>query len=114
MIRVGWVSNSSSSSFAIIGKRLNGLHEVDLSTGDTYLAFSWEGGYEGIDCITLTPGLLNAMKNIDAAFDVWLAKEMVYEEKKNVHISAGEYDIMTVEVDQNSTTTIEELYERYE
>lgn len=122
-IREDFVTNSSSSSFVIIGKDVS-FDDIDLTQGHYIIVgkYLWDGQ----DIINATMPILNYIKNKKMEDLFSYMKEFTAEEygtsfslkklKEFVDKTAKEDDEITVttfDIDYHSTTTLAEFIERY-
>lgn len=122
-IREDFVTNSSSSSFVIIGKDVS-FDDIDLTQGHYIIVgkYLWDGQ----DIINATMPILNYIKNKKMEDLFSYMKEFMAEEcgtsfslkklKEFVDKTAKEDDEITVttfDIDYHSTTTLDEFIERY-
>jgi hypothetical protein len=111
-IRVGFVTNSSSSSFVVIGKRVK-LEEIDLSKGD-YIVF---GNYmcEGQDVFAITEDMLDVLGTLAYDFEYCLVYKYLREPDGTVvTIHGGDYQVWAGNEDQHSSMSADDLLENYE
>jgi len=117
-IRNGFVSNSSSSSFLIIGKKcsdLSNLTKADIKKGITAIGkYLWEGK----DVFNITDlEMLGFVRDHSELFDVFTESEFVYD-VDGANIEIGESDVGKVitggVADQASSTDVIALKENYE
>lgn len=122
-IREDFVTNSSSSSFVIMGKDVF-LDDIDLTQGHYIIVGKYL--WDGYDIIDATMPILNYIKNkkMEDKFSymkVFLEGECgtsfsLKELKEFVDKTAKEDDEITVnifDIDYHSTTTLAEFIERY-
>jgi len=107
--RNSWVSNSSSTSFVVIGKKLKGVQEIDFDSGKRYIGLTWEFADQGADMVVFTPEILARLEEKGfLAFEVWQVEQEVYEIKKEIELS-GTYDVGAYEVSFHTMTTVEDV-----
>jgi len=122
-IREDFVTNSSSSSFVIIGKDVS-FDDIDLTQGHYIIVgrYLWDGQ----DIFSATMPILNYIKNKKMEDLFSYMKEFTAEEygtsfslkklKEFVDKTTKEDDEITVttcDIDYHSTTTLAEFIERY-
>ena len=95
-VRNGFVTNSSSSSFVLLGKQVN-LSEVDLDTGKYYALGMYLS--EGQDVFEIDVDILEILPFLEYEFEIVLSKDLIFEPdgdmvyiNGNVQIWAGEAD----------------------
>ena len=127
-IRTGFVSNSSSSSFLLVGKYLGHLSDDKVMPDFTkakacyVLLGSWLS--EGKDVIYLTEELFNWFRerkdklcdNYD--FDGRIYEAYITENGESTQVSKSEipeskFDVVFIEMDEHSTINIREAEEVY-
>lgn len=122
-IREDFVTNSSSSSFVIIGKDVS-FDDIDLTQGHYIIVGKYL--WDGYDIIDATMPILNYIKNKKMEDKFSYMKEFIAGEcgtsfslkklKEFVDKTAKEDDEITVntfDIDYHSTTTLAEFIERY-
>jgi hypothetical protein len=124
-IRNGFVSNSSSSSYIILGKEIdiNDITKKDIITTNIWIL--GKDLYEGCDFFVLDDmDILNAIKYNDNDlygddfFTPYLVKDYMCDEShlmfnKN-DLEDGNWEILSYEVDYSVTRSFEDFCDRYE
>ena len=106
--RQGFVSNSSTTSFVIIGHKIPlrdlGFEQWNLKLdGKKYLLVGGYGGGEGIDVAELTEERLTLLPFLDEAdFEVWQVDKQIYESERGVELVGGTYDITSLEASMHT------------
>lgn len=118
-IRMGHVSNSSSSSFVGIGKELT-LEEVLNYDGDKKITVVGEYLYQGQDVFNLTPEMIEAIKQSNnkeglqyASFYTFDGNIGEYVRLNKEDLPDGELVLVGGDWDDWTTSTIEEFKRRY-
>lgn len=112
--RIGWVSNSSSTSFIVIGKRLRGIGDIDFESGKNYIGITWDDLGEAPDRIILTPETLAKLEEIGYLdFSVWQVVKEIWGDENNVYFPKGEWDIESMEVSYFTSDTPEDVEEHW-
>jgi len=118
-IRNGFVSNSSSSSFVILGATVSpqSLSEADIVDHDIRI---WGKSLsDGFDLISLTPTMFSyAKKNQYLLNQPWVKVEKMfgdgYKDTFTIPADAVGKEIMYIEVDEHSSSSLEYLQDRYD
>lgn len=112
--RCGFVSNSSSSSFCVVGKRVK-LEDVDLSSDRQYSVIGKQL-YDGIDLFELTEELLPLVKlSCYDGFQVYEVVEWAYDGYGGkAHIPEGDYETVSGTADMHSSHNPEYFKENYQ
>jgi len=111
-IRTGFVSNSSSSSFIILGKSLNSINEIDLEKGKYIATGEWLN--EGLDIFYITKENINAVKYLKDRLKLY----QVYSECGNGSSIKSKdlpevFNVYDFTQDQNSCSALEDILEIY-
>ena len=114
--RNGFVSNSSSSSFVILGKKLFDIEEAtdavhagkDVRAIGTCLS-------DGMDIFKVSPGMIKLIKEFDVKLTCYEAYAAISEEGGNVILPAGvkTLDVFVCNADYHATDSESEFRKRY-
>lgn len=112
-IRSGFVSNSSSSSFIIIGKKLKSYDEA-LEVCKTHEVYAI-GEYlsEGADVFECTLEILKYLADNNYDFPLYRCDKFIYDGGEVSVRLNGEYDIVSGILDNSSSCNLDEVMERY-
>lgn len=112
--RLGFVSNSSSSSFIIIAKKLSKVTKEDLKNKDIWVMGDML--YEGVDFFLLKDyRILNYINSSSKKFDFYDVKkigEFEFELNKD-DLDNGNYKVMSEFVDYHTSDSLEKFCENY-
>jgi hypothetical protein len=118
-IRLGFVSNSSSSSFIVVGSKLShgdAFRQAEelIKAGRLYAEGSW--CCEGVDFFKVTQEMWDVyekgVKGFFEFFDVQLVGEEYGKIKKD-DIPGDEFEVHVFDVDNHKTVSIEDFKDRY-
>ena len=119
-IRNGFVSNSSSSSFVLIGKKLDLSSITPEDVENKKITVIGEYIYEGLDVFELDTEMLNFMKsneydfrNIAGIFEVFYIGYEGEEDIDMSNIPRKKMSITIGEKQQGCSNNIEDLQEHY-
>ena len=118
-IRLGFVSNSSSSSFVVIGSKLSHgdvyrKAEELIKAGRLYAEGSW--CCEGVDFFKVTQEMWDMYdKGIRGFFEFYDAQIMgeEYSKIKKSDIEGDEFEVHVFDIDNHNTKSIEDFQDRY-
>ena len=118
-IRLGFVSNSSSSSFVVVGSKLSHgdtfkQAEELIKTGRLYAEGSWS--CDGVDFFKVTQEMWDMYeKGIRGFFEFYDAQIMAeeYSKVKKSEIVGDEFEVHIFDIDNRSTESIEDFKDRY-
>lgn len=119
-IRTGFVSNSSSSSFVIIGKNVSSYSSEKLKAlmkNKKLYALGVCLG-DGQDFFQMTPEIFSAYETMEHPEDLSLYEVCVKicesaTLNKN-DLPEGDFEVLSVEVDNHSTDSVESFEQNYE
>ena len=118
-IRLGFVSNSSSSSFIVVGSKLspgNAFRQGKelIEAGRLYVEGSW--CCEGVDFFKVTQEMWDmyerGVKGFFEFYDVQLVGEE-YGKIKKADIPGDEFEVHVFDIDYRKTESIEDFKDRY-
>ena len=118
-IRIGFVSNSSSSSFIVVGSRLSHGDTFSkakelIEAGRLYAEGSW--CCEGVDFFKVTQEMwdmyMHGVKGFFEFYDVQLVGEE-YGKIKKSDIEGDEFEVHIFDIDNCKTETIKDFKDRY-
>lgn len=111
-IRESPVTNSSSSSFVIIGKKVD-LEDINFDDGN-YLAIG-DYIYDGSDIFEVTPELVNCLSVSDYKFDFIKYEAWINEAwgNKVSFLNLDEKQIWTGTEDHHGSETINDILSKY-
>ena len=119
-IRLGFVSNSSSTSFVIIGRELTHggafreAHDL-IKQGRLYAEGSW--CCEGVDFFKVTQEIWDAYEGsfTDKHFTFYDAqiKKKEYGQVNKSDIESDEFEVHIIDVDNHYTDGVEQFKDRY-
>ena len=118
-IRIGFVSNSSSSSFVVVGSKLShgdvfSKAKELIEKGRLYAEGSW--CCEGVDFFKVTQEMWDMYeKGIRGFFEFYDAQIMAeeYSKIKKSEIEGDEFEVHIFEIDNHKTENIEDFRDRY-
>lgn len=125
-VRIGFVSNSSSSSFIMLGKSVGSLQQrtvLDFTKPNSDYIMIGKDLCDGIDLIDLNEDLYHwfiehrddILENsyIDGTiYEVYKSGEYLLRLNKR-DLPDGDFDVFSIEFDHHSTETIDDAHERY-
>lgn len=121
-IRIGFVSNSSSSSFIIIGTRLNCKESREqaeelISKGKLYAYAGDEYDSEGADFFLFTKEMLDSYEKYGPKSHIYFYNvQCMFEEPgkiKKDEIEGDDFNIFCMEISYHICQTLEEFQERH-
>jgi len=117
-IRIGFVSNSSSSSFIIVGRKCDNVSKLTKADIKNGLHAIGKVLYEATDVFQITDvKMLDFVKKHSNLFKVFTDSVFIYD-AYDANIAIGEKDVGKVicggTADQGSSSSVEELKESYE
>ena len=111
-VREGFVSNSSTTSFVIIGNRVK-QEDINFDDGE-YVGVGWSDWMEGTDVFNLTPEHLQILPFVVFDGNFWKVVADGGEGISKAHIPEGDYEIEAGEATQHSSYNATDLLENYE
>ena len=112
--RQGFVTNSSSVNFTIIGKKIKDINAIDVENGKYYCIGPYMG--EGAqDVFKIDRQILDAIIEIGFSYPIYKADHFFrnIDTVSEVEIEYGKYDIVIDKMDEESTTNADEFKYRY-
>jgi hypothetical protein len=104
--REGFVSNSSSSSFVVIGKRVKARHADFEKHKYTFVGWT-ECCCEGEDVFDLTPEHVAVWPYVDGTpIELWEDAYLIYDGGK-ITLPEGEYDVEAGSADYHNSAEID-------
>ena len=118
-IRLGFISNSSSTSFIIIGDIINGCNStlIQKLLADGRLYVRAGEGYDGEDFFEMTNEMWVSYDHYGSKHDIeFYDVQILIEEDEKISksdIEGDEFNIITMPISYHSCKTIEEFKERH-